>query len=167
MQRWGTWFSESSRTVLGQLSVDFRNVRFRALGLLRILLKYFWGRPGDAKIHPWRSLNRAKIVLRGSQERQRASQENSKSVPRASRSIPGKFQHHPRSIQEHPEKCPRAAAAVTAALAPGPRRGRTRTRSTYGIEAYGMKVFWNGFACTQILGSRGAKSKKEGSGIDP
>ena len=24
VQRWGIWFSESSRTVLGQLSVDFR-----------------------------------------------------------------------------------------------------------------------------------------------
>ena len=83
VQRCWNWFSESSRTVIGEHSVDFRNVRVRALGLLRILLKQLWGLLGEPKIDPWRALNRAKSVPRASKSVPRASQERPKSDPRA------------------------------------------------------------------------------------
>ena len=74
--------------------------------MLRILLKYLWGRLGEAKIHPWRSLNRAKSVPRGSQERPRASKSG---------------QERPRALQERPKSVPRASQERPRAAESAPR----------------------------------------------
>ena len=121
VQRCWTWFSESSRTAFGRLSECSRSCAWVAQNPPEVAL----GLPGEPKIKPWRSPNRAKIaqggqealqgrprsVPRASQERPRALQERPKSVPRASQERPRaskSIQERPRASQERPKSVPGA-----------------------------------------------------------
>ena len=83
----GSWqyIAAGFRELLGQFSVDLWNVRVRALGLFRIILKYPCGLLSP-KIDPV--------------EIPKSGQERPKSVPRAPMSVPRAFRQYPK--QEHP-----------------------------------------------------------------
>jgi hypothetical protein len=129
-------FSDSSWTAFGRLSECSRSCAWVAQKPLEVALEL----PGEPKIDPWRSLNRAKSVPRGSQEQPRAarstqerprtSQERPKSVPRGSQERPKSAQERHKSAQKDPRRLQEASGATKNE----PRAGKNASQEAFGSE---------------------------------